>query len=796
VATDEHFRAVSSDPLTARNKLTEWLQKPENANATISDYNALPPEQGGPPAGILWFPDKVKAGLETPPLAQRPIQPHAVQEERWQFSGADLANVYPTSDNAGLPAVGFQMTGERRADFTAFTTAFLRKQMAIVLNDEYVTAPVIRAPLPGGGIIEGGFTATEVVEMVTVLRSGSLKIKPILEAEEKVGASIGDDYVRRNVNAALLTFAVIALFMCFYYRWLGVWATVALVCNLMMLLGAMVLTQSTLTLAGIGGIVLTMGMAVDANILIFERMREEQEKGRKPLQAAKEGFQHALSAIVDGNLTTLITGVILYIVGTGTIKGFAVTLCIGILTTMFAALVITRVLIHFQLQRGVDRWRMVRWMADANFKFMRKAPVAIGISAVVIVVGVGGFILQKDTDKLGIDFLGGASVKVRTEHPEQVAHMRTLVAALPGEIASAEVVDLPSSRDSSGAAREFRVTFKTDPERSTGVERDFGSEVARGLADVLQKDRAALSVTTEAEATRVAGTLYFEKKHSVEDVKSVLASAGLTEPAVEFRGDERDVFQIQAGVAAGSTAEKLLATIENAFTTAKTDSGGRAYKLSGPIGDSNVIGAQVVGELRDSAIMALFWSCLAILLYIRVRFAEYSYGFAALAADLHDVLTTVAAIALCVAVPALIKLEMNLTMIAAFLTILGYSLNDTIVTFDRIRENRPRVKGTLHEIVDLSINQTLARTIVTGGTVLVSDLIILAFNFGTGNVLEGFAFALAFGCLTGTYSSIFIAGPLFVWLELRAERKAKASGNGPSAGSKSVPAQPVKGSAG
>jgi SecD/SecF fusion protein len=555
-------------------------------------------------------------------------------------------------------------------------------------------------------------------------------------------------------------------------------AVVCLLANLLMLFGAMVITQSTLTLAGIGGIVLTIGMAVDANILIFDRIREEQERGRKPLQAAKEGFAGANAAIIDGNLTTLITGIILQVIGTGTIKGFAVTLNVGILTSMFAALVIGRVMVHWQLKRGVEKWHMSRWLADANFKFINKAKIMVGISAAIIVVGGIGFLMQKDTKKLGIDFLGGASVKVRTEEPQSVDNVRVLVAKLPGELAGADVVDLPASRDSSGKAREFRVTFKTDPENANnpGIERQFQREVKTGLADVLQAEAVVVDVRTEGDKTLAKGELHFEKDHPLADVKSTLvATPGLTEVDASYRGQRTDVVDFTATAAAGTDPAALRTAIDTAFT-GKADSTGRAYKLIGPVSESMVVGAQVVGELRDSAIKALALSALLMLLYIRVRFAEYSYGFGALLADLHDLFSTLAAIAFLIWIPW-IHVEMNLTMIAAFLTILGYSINDTIIVYDRIRENRPRVKGTLREVIDLSVNQTLSRTILTSSTVIVAALIMLAFNFGTGNPLEGFAFALAWGVITGTFSSIYIASPLMMWIDEREERKRKA-GNG------------------
>jgi SecD/SecF fusion protein len=778
----EDVSRTGTDMLSAEQKLRDWLRKPENTAADIDTYNKLTQEAGGPPRGMEWYPYKIQEGEAVPPMADRRFllvkRPASLEET---FTGADLLRVGPGQDQAGYPAIEFTMND---ADGTAFrfgrfTEKLVDKQLAIVMNDEIVTAPNINSPLFGNAIIEGRFGLAERDAMVTVLRSGSLRIKPTLEAEETVGASIGDDYVRKNLLAGATTLALIIGFLLVYYRRLGMWAALILLLNLTLLMAGMVLVNGTLTLAGIGGIVLTVGMAVDASILIFERIREEQSKGRKPMQAAKDGFDHAMSAIVDGNLTTLITAFILMYVGTGTIRGFAVTLTIGIITTMFCALVALRVCVHYELKRGVQSFEMREFFRNANFKFMAFRQPALVITGTLLVAGVALFAWLPNQRKYGIDFLGGATVKVRTEQPISADDLRGRVEKLGGAMATAEVVDLPGSRDSDGRAREFRITFKSSPETAKGegkdVERQFRQEIADGLADLLQKGPIELAVTGDS----ANGTLYFESVHSATDVQTQLASAGFTNGVATGREGQANVFAVQGNVAGGIDAESLRNALATAFE-GQNDSAGREYKLALPIPESSVVGAQVVGELRDSAIKALAISSLLILLYIRVRFAEYSYGWAALLADLHDVVATLAAIAFLVWVPW-IKVEMNLTMIAAFLTILGYSLNDTIVVFDRIRENRPRVKGSLLEVCDLSINQTLSRTVITSGTTILSSFVILIFNFGTGNALEGFAFALTFGVLAGTFSSMYIAAPMLVYLEARAEKKAKAAGLQPTA---------------
>jgi SecD/SecF fusion protein len=769
VATNDDFRPSGLDETTARNSLRTWLDNPAHANAPIKLYNQLPRDQGGPPAGIAFFPSP-RDGLG-PNGELSYVACLLPKSEAEAFAGGDLAQVTPTSDSKGFPAVGFEMAPNKRIQFGRFTQNLIDRQMAIVINDEVVSAPVVNSGLWGSAYIEGRFGLAERDALIRILRSGSLKVRPQLEAAETVGASIGDDYVRKNVFAGLTVLGMIIAFLCFYYRSLGVLASVSMLINLTLLMGAMVVLNGTLTLAGIGGIVLTVGMAVDASILIFERMWEEQEKGRKPLQAAKDGFANAMSAIVDGNITTLITAIILYNVGTGTIRGFAVTLSLGIVSTMFSALVVLRVLVHLKLQKGVERWDMRRMLQRTNIKFMDKRRIVIPISLLIIVAGCVGFLLEDEQKKLGIDFLGGATAKVRTEEPMDKGAFEALVKQGGGTLVSADVVDLPNSRDDQGRAREFRITVKGAMEGESGdAQQRFAQDIATALAGVIQKGPIELDARVEESTNKVTAALYFEGSHPTADIEKGLVAAGLEAPQLQARGGRGDVLLATGTAPLALSANALRSAIADQFDGDLTDSNGRQIKLAEPIPETSIVGAQVVGELRDSALLALFFSCLAVLLYIRVRFAEYSYGWGALVADLHDVLFTLAAVAFLIIAPW-IRVELNLTMIAAFLTILGYSLNDSIIIFDRIRENLPRVKGSLYEICDLSINQTLARTIITSGTTIIASLVILIFNFGTGNALEGFAFALTFGVIVGTYSTIYIAAPVFVWFETRHRAK-------------------------
>jgi SecD/SecF fusion protein len=775
VATATDFTAKGTDQQSEYERLTTWYAKPENAGLPIDTYNRLSYEQGGPPAGIQWYPLRGEEGEEVKPIPQRSLALTKPEKDEWNFTGSDLARVFRSTDQSGFPAIGFEMTDNAKLDFGEFTEEHVEEQMAIVLNDEIVSAPKINEKLGGSSIIQGRFTDREVNEMVTVLRSGSLKIKPVLEAEERVGATLGEDYIRRGVLGGLVALVLTMGYMILYYRRLGVFAGIALLCNLLMLMGAMVALQATLTLPGIAGIVLTVGMAFDANILIFDRLREEAEKGHKTLQAAKEGFQNALSAIVDGNVTTLITALILYNIGSGPIRGYAVTLSVGILTSLFSALVVTRILVHLALKRGVKEFKMARWLADANFHFVRYGKIAVTGSALAILSGIVLFIALPEHQKLGIDFLGGASLKVRTQAAMTPGELRTRVAQLPGDLAQADVAALPNSEIGEGRFDEFRITFKAESkhgdgaegETSEGLERTFEREVRTALSDVLQKGPIEVGIDPDTRRTDVV--LYFEGPHSVEDVKKALEGTPLAGAEVALREGRQDVYTVTGTVPPETNATTLQAVIGPQFT-GKNDSAGREFSLANPIAETNVIGAQVVGELRDSAIRALLLSVLLTVIYIRVRFAEYSYGWAAVVAVVHDVLATLGAVAVLVAVP-FIHIEMNLTIIAAFLTIFGYSLNDTIVIFDRVRENLPRVKGTFRDVVDLSCSQTLSRTICTSGTVLICTLVILIFNLGTGNALESFGFAMTFGVIVGSYSTLYIACPVLVWLEERKQRK-------------------------
>jgi SecD/SecF fusion protein len=765
-------------------KLDAWFENNKGA-VDLDAFNALAATAGGPNPGIRWVPERRYRDQKTGaindgrslserarPLLIARLHPRYGDRD-WNMTGARLASTFPTNDELGRPAVGFEVLAEYAPAFQAFTKEFRGENMAIVLNEEIQSAPELNDPIYDRGIITGQFTFKEVEDLVGVLRSGSLRLKPVLEYEEKVGPSLGGENVVRAWISGLVSFVVTVGFMIAYYRRLGVYAALSLCINLFLLMGGLALANATLTLPGIAGLILTIGMAVDGNILIFDRIREERDEGRNIKQASRTGFEKALSTIVDANLTTLITGLILFFVGTGPVRGFAVTLCIGILTSMFAALVVTRVMVVLSLERKAEDFSMGRWMVEANYDWMSKKKLCAVLSIGAILIGLVFVRMVPKKTLLGIDFLGGADLQLRTELPIETDALRQRVAQLQGDLAKAEVKPILSSSAGDGKYTDFRLTFKLDD--ATLAEGDVGGvfkdQVSKEFDDLLQRGPIDLQ-PIEGGGSNLR--LYFEQQHPAEDVQARLVAApgGLFANAMVSSDPSRRGAYTVTGADLGDWVA-VQGAVQETFRDMR-DTAGKAFKLSNPIPNSSTVGAQVVGEMRDKAILAILASLFAVVLYIRARFAEYSYGFAAVVALVHDILFTLGMIGI-VDYFGILNLEINLAVVAAFLTIVGYSLNDTIVVFDRVRENRARFGKPLAELLNLSINQTLSRTILTSGTTLLTTLILFLANVGTGNALETFAFAILMGVGVGTYSSIYIASPLLEWYERVAAKYASKS---------------------
>ncbi|MFT7517375.1 MAG: SecD/SecF fusion protein [Myxococcota bacterium] len=708
------FRIIAnvSDDLgldAEKQKYSDW--KVANPEGLTKDFNRLSETDGGPRSEISWYIPSEKGDATTtlagymtsgaiPLLMLDAVHSDiASGDGSWEFAGDDLNYVGGTLDNKGMPAVAFEFSEYRKSAFGDFTEQYKNRLMAIVLNGSVYSAPKINGRLDGAGIIEGGsqgFSVDEVRSLTTVLRTGSLKVLPQLESESFVGSTLGADAIKTGTNSAMFGGILVLLFMLVYYRMNGVVACLALGFNGFLLVGAIYFSQATLTLPGLAGLVLTIGMAVDANILIFERIREEWERGREVPQAYKNGYERTFWTIIDANVTTLIAGFILYQFGTGPVQGFAATLCLGILTTLFSTLVFSKVIMHL-IVFGKNPPQKVSMMAALAGKkiidFAKGYKVAAGVSATLLVGGLLMYSQQAD-QMLGIDFAGGSTARVHLNQEVSIAEMRTRL-------------------------NGFQVTvIKADAASTSGADTSADFQVKRKLS----------------AADRAAG----------------IASS-----------------KVQGGK---DLAQEMVDELESSLVGLLLLDADGKVELDKSFPEKSTVGARVSGEIQGAAVRAILLALVLIVVYMNFRFHEYRFGLAAVAALFHDVLITLGVLAF-VSKMGWVHVEINLEIIAAFLTIIGYSLNDTIVVFDRIRENLPRRKESFKEIINISINQSLSRTILTSVTTFFVVSVLFFANRQFHNTLEGFSFAMLVGIVVGTYSSIFVAAPLLTFFDRWARKK-------------------------
>lgn len=587
-------------------------------------------------------------------------------EKEAQVTGADLVDARIGTDDLGRPAVDFQLSSGGANAFEKLTEANLYKQLAIVLDNEVESAPSIRSRISQRGQITGHFTAQEAEDLAIVLRSGALPAPVRIIEQRTVGPTLGIESIKYGLRASLISFIVVAGFMIVYYRVAGAIADLALFLNIILLMAFMAYFRATLTVPGIGGIVLTIGMAVDANVLVFERIREELQKGKTLRSAIDAGYAKAFLPIFDGNLTTLITAAVLFQFGTGPVKGFAVTLSVGLIISMFTALFVTRAVFDFLTERKwVTRLSMLQVFKKlTNIGFVSKRYVAIAISLVVLAIGMGTFVIRGN-DNMGVDFVPGTMVQVRFQQPVTTEAVRNAV-----------------SKSALGET----------------VIQQYGSPL-----DILI--RTTGTRTDRASDTKGTATLVGEK-----------------------------------------IANALRENMQTPFEVERTEE----------------VGAAVSADLRNKALLAILYSTIGILVYVALRF-EFRFGLGGVVALFHDVLITMGAL-------ALTGRQIQLPVVAALLTIFGYSINDTIVVFDRIRENMKMRRGQeFAKLIDGSVNETLSRTIITSLTVL---FVVTVLYIVGSEVTRDFAFTLIVGLVSGTYSTVFIATPVvIIWQQLFARRR-------------------------
>ena len=610
------------------------------------------------------------------------------------ITGEYLTSASVERDPAGSLAIAFSFNSKGAKLFSETTRNYVAhgpknrsdrgRQLAIILDDTLVSAPVIQSEIGARGQITGHFTAAEAQQLANDLNAGALPAPLTILAESSVAPTVGEDAINAGMIAAGLGFALVALFMFFYYWFTGLVANVALFLDVVLLPAALVLVANVLgvfakdatmggtgtlslpvlTMPGIAGLVLTLGMAVDANVLIFERIREEFEANRSAGTAIKNGYGRAFTAILDSNITTIVTGMILFVVGTGPVRGFAITLTAGVVLSMFTAVVVTRLLLDNFVDAGRTKpFRMLKVFTSApNVPFVKFGKFTLLTSCAIIVVSLAIFAFRLNTNRasvLAVDLTGGTSI-----------------------------------------------VFSLDQAKKPAV-----GDIRKAMNDF---DNAAIIQYQEGVGD---ATLLVKTGETAETVKG---------SALE----NRDV---------GAYVTKLL---QSKFPEA-------ALKQI----SVDEVGSMVGADLKKSGTWAVILSLCAILIYVGFRF-EFGFGLGALAALAHDALISLGLFSLC-------GRQVSLIVVTAILTIIGYSVNDTIVVFDRIREDLRRdQKTSFKDLCIRSFNMTLSRTIITSLTTLFALLAL--FCFGDGSIFD-FALTMLIGIVSGTYSTLFIAAPIMIW---------------------------------
>lgn len=694
------------------------------------------------------------------------------------------------------PNVHFRFNQRGGYLFSQLTSAHLPREgtnfktrLAILLNDELYSAPTINSVISDSGEITGNFTQEEVDELVSVLNAGALQV-PLKKQpvnEYTVSPLLGVDIQQKGLRAIGLSVIGVILVTAGYYLWPGVIADISLILNLIILLGAMAVIDATFTLPGLAGIALTLGMAIDANVLIYERMREEQAKGASFRMSIKNGFDKALPTILDSNLTTMITAVVLYYIGTDQVKGFAVTLFIGLAISMFCAVYVGRLIFDIaEKKRWLTELKMMNLVPSKNFDFVGKRFFFIGLSVTIMILGLL-VIAFRGRDNMDIDFRGGSLVTFQFAGDTQPSVDDVLATVQPKfeDPVSLEKLTIPA-KGTEKARELFRLrTLVDNPIKTRDALRDA---FATGENQLILQSFSASEIKpiaplkegeTPTEENRYAGGR--EVEFTVSQPLSASTLNGEADAVFAGISAERygkaDSFVVVNPV--GSDTEPVNKLVLRAIpdvpeADVKTASEALVQRLDKqPVFEElNTFAAQVATDTQVSALLAIFFSLLATTIYLWIRFNGITFGLAASIACFHDVLITLGIMAAVSYLGltsfgqsiGLLDFKVNLTIVAAVLTVIGYSLNDTIVVFDRIREVRGKSPTVTYEMVNRSLNETLPRTLLTSSTTL---LVLVVLYLIGGESVRGFSLCLILGIVVGTYSSIYVASPVLVWIMSR-----------------------------
>ncbi|MFI3290038.1 MAG: protein translocase subunit SecDF [Rikenellaceae bacterium] len=661
--------------------------------AKVEEYLAMPAVRDMLPLDVQF-----KWGIKGDDYADGRFLLYAIKVERTDGKApldggvvTDAREMY--SEQGATAEVSMSMNAEGVQEWSRLTGDNIGNCIAIVLDGYVYSAPVVRSKIEGGNSsISGDFSIQEAKDLANVLKSGKVPAPARIIQDTVVGPSLGQESIDAGLMSFLIAFVLVLLYMGLFYKTAGWLSDLALISNVFLLMGVLVSFGAVLTLPGIAGIVLTMGMAVDANVIIYERIKEELRGGKGLAAAINDGFSNAYSAIIDGNVTTLITGIVLALFGTGPVQGFATTLIIGIITSLFCSIFITRLLIEWAAKKfnGIkfSRSWSENWLSDLKLDFIGKRQTAYKISGAVLLVlvislGVRGL-------NLGTEFTGGRAYVVRFDQP----------------VSAEEIRESLNSSFIGGDASE--VSFEV---------KQYGNENQMRIVTQYKYDD-----TSEETTEEVDGIIYNAVK-------------GLYGYDISFDG----------------------------FRNTQEDVNG--------IVSADKIGPSIAKDMTINALWAIFASLIAIALYITLRFKRWEWASGATASLAHDSLIVIGLFSLLYGIVPF-NLEVNQAFIAAILTIIGYSINDTVIIFDRIREYIGLYpKRDLKENINSAINSTMARTLNTSGTTMVTLLAIFIFG---GETIRGFIFAMIIGIIIGTYSSIFIATPVaHDMMERKARKEAK-----------------------
>ncbi len=619
------------------------------------------------------FPPRIKFVWAAKPYdeSEEYLQLYALKvttrDSKARLEGDAVTNARVEADPMGNPEVSLIMNSDGAQTWRLMTKENIGKSIAIVLDNLVYSAPTVQGEISGGrSSITGRFTQEEAADLANVLKAGKLPAPSKIIEEAVVGPSLGHEAISSGLRSFLIALCIVLIYMWFYYSRAGAVSDVALFVNLFFVIGVLASLGATLTLPGIAGIVLTIGMSVDANVLIYERIREETNSGKGLHLALVDGYKAAYSSIIDANITTLLTGIILAVFGTGPIKGFATTLIIGILTSLFSAIFITRLLFEWMLNKNVKITFANKLTANsfkkANFGFVKNRRIFYVVSSLIVLCGLISLVFKGLNQ--GVDFTGGRSYIVRFEHAIDVEQIRK---TLGNAIVTKEGIKLPPEVKIFGADNQVKITTKF---------------------------------------------LIEDDSENVDELVEAKLNEGLLQT--------QDKFEIMS---------------------------------------SQKVGPTIADDIKVSAAWAIFFSLLIIFLYLLMRFKKWQYGLGALVALIHDVMITIGIFSIFYGILPF-SLEIDQAFIAAILTVVGYSINDTVVVFDRIREYLGIYKRKdTKEIINKALNNTLSRTVNTSLTTFF--VLLMIFIFG-GEVIRGFVFALMVGVIVGTYSSVCIATPVVV----------------------------------